>query len=132
MAKKLTQVLTVLALLLVPSAAFGASPRHNPRNAYDVDDNTRVTPRDALLIINQLQQQGGSSSVSPFTASETTFFWDTTDDNRITPRDALLVINQLQVANTPEPSTVVSAGIGLVVLAGYCWRRKRKTSHLPG
>ena len=125
MIREFTQTFLAAALVLVSGAAVAAAnPYHNPKNAYDVDDNNRVAPRDFLLIVNEIHRQS-SSQISPLTASDRSYYWDTSNDSRITPRDALLVANHLG-AVTPEPSSIISAGIGLVVLAGYGWRRKRR------
>jgi MYXO-CTERM domain-containing protein len=125
MIRKLTRIFVPLSLLVASSAALADSnPFHNPRNAYDVDNNNRVAPRDFLLIVNEIQRQS-SPQVTPLAASDTSYYWDTSNDFRITPRDALLVANHL-TAVTPEPSSVISGGVGLLALAGYAWRRRKR------
>jgi hypothetical protein len=129
MIRHLLGTLAGIAVMLVASAAIAANyPLHNPNNPYDVDNNTIVAPRDFLLIVNELLREQAIRSGSPMAASSQTFYWDTTNDDRISPRDALLVANRL-LAPTPEPSSVIMAGVGLLVLAGYCWRLKKR--HAP-
>lgn len=70
------------------------SSRHNQQHPADVDDNGRVTPLDALLIINFLNRHG-IRQVDSLPASETPLFLDTNNDGLISPADALFVINAL-------------------------------------
>ncbi len=69
----------------------------NLQNAFqflDVNNNSIITPTDALLIINVLNDPNSNRIVviSPlFTAP----YLDVNGDGRITPSDALLVINEL-------------------------------------
>jgi MYXO-CTERM domain-containing protein len=124
MAYQFAQGLLAIAIVLASGApALAANPLHNPNNPLDVDDNGSVRPSDFLLIANRIQTQP-SASLDGISTSGTNYYWDTSDDNRVTPRDALLVANHLMVA--PEPSTLATAGVALLALAGYCWRRRRK------
>ncbi len=107
-------------------------PLHNYMNPYDVNGNGLVSPLDALLVINELERLHGSSNtvnslVLGATAAATpTFYWDTTGDGTVSPLDVLVVINQLNSPVVPEPSTAVMSSIGLALLGGYLWRRKRR------
>jgi hypothetical protein len=129
---KLTSIMTAVAIVTCGAIALGesVSPLHNPINGLDVDANSKIQARDALLVINVLLRP----QVEPLTASaltagaSPTYFWDTSNDNRVTSRDALLVINHLVTAPVPEPSSVVLAGLGLTWLVGYAWRRRRRRS----
>jgi hypothetical protein len=79
---------------------FDASefPWHNPRNPLDVDDDGSVIPRDALLVINELNRNGSGALPTPSAEHAPPPYYDVNADNRITPMDALLVINYLQDA----------------------------------
>jgi Dockerin type I domain/PEP-CTERM motif len=120
--KLATGFLAVAVVLAAGAPLAAANPLHNPNNPLDVDDNGSIRPRDVLLIINRIQSQKTPSLVG--LAEGPTYFWDTTDDNNVTTRDALLVVNHLLL--TPEPSTVISAAVGLLALAGVGWRHKRR------
>jgi hypothetical protein len=65
----------------------------NPTNPLDVDNNQRVTPIDALLVINQLNKARGGvlagSSIPTFP------YIDVNGDGRLSPTDALIVISAL-------------------------------------
>ena len=69
------------------------NPFHNPNNNFDVNDDGKVTPLDALLIINSIARNGGSGPISGFPSPDR--FYDVNGDGRITPLDALLIINYL-------------------------------------
>ncbi len=122
----------LLAALAVVLGATTASadpaldnPLHNYSLATDVDANGLVTPRDLLLVFNELQR----GDVDPLTAqlqSSETYYWDTNDSGTITPNDALRVINTLLTQPVPEPGAVISGGIALAALLGLCWRRRRR------
>lgn len=78
----------------------GAAEFTNPTNPFDVNNDADVSPLDALLIINQLNNSGGgqsliSSRVTATSASATTTYYDVNKDSQIAPIDALLVINFL-------------------------------------
>ncbi len=123
-------ILASSALLARPALA-DVEPWHNPDLALDVDDNTLVQPRDALLIINRLTRpitaEPATSSPPPVDLS-TVFYWDTTNDGDVSARDALIVINRLiaTTAVVPEPGSIALAGMGLTVLAGCAWRQRRR------
>jgi hypothetical protein len=80
--------LTIGGALIPPaslSAGGGSVPLTNPSNPLDVNGDNSVTPLDALLVINRLDSNGGSSNG----------FMDVNADGGVTPMDALLVINHL-------------------------------------
>lgn len=66
-----------------PAAAAAAEPTHSP---LDTNNDGFVSARDALLVINELNQNRGSAR-SPRL--------DTNQDGQVSPIDALLIINQL-------------------------------------
>ena len=72
-------------------------PFHNPLIPLDVTRDWMVTPRDALVVINDLNS-GGSRTLDANAAggnSGPDAMIDTNQDGRVTPLDALLVINAL-------------------------------------
>lgn len=74
------------------------SPWQNPSNPIDVNGDGRITPRDALAVINFLNENGpGETPPLPGSGGEgdTPAFPDVNGDGRITPIDALLIINEL-------------------------------------
>lgn len=117
-------LIAIVALLLVPSMALASGALHNNTNGLDVDNNGLVTPRDLLLVINDLQRLSNPPTVTPL-ASTTQYFTDTNNSGFISPIDALLVVNHLAV---PEPSSIVTAGAALAALAGFAYRRRRPRS----
>jgi len=64
----------------------------NPGNKLDVNDDSWVTPVDALQIINMLNQSGARKLAS---ADKPPPYVDTSGDGQISPVDVLLVINAL-------------------------------------
>jgi Dockerin type I domain len=72
---------------------------HNFLEPNDVNDDSRVSPVDALLVINTLNDiRSNSPSNSPG-------FHDVNDDSRVSPTDALTVINQLNASRDPNSSS---------------------------
>ncbi len=67
-----------------------AADCHNLFAPLDVNDDSNVTPSDALMVINHLNKADRSLQ-DPATAG----FIDVTDDGIVTPTDALQVINSL-------------------------------------
>ncbi len=98
-------------VLLAGDTAAAVAPWHNALNALDVNHDNRVSPIDALLVINDLTAHGShtvpgpvasmaalpSASPAATTSSSTSpsSFLDVNGDNRITPLDALRIINLL-------------------------------------
>lgn len=68
---------------------------HNPLKALDVNRDGSISPIDALLIINVLNQAGSR----PLSATDSTVaqaeYVDTSSDNFVSPIDALLIINDI-------------------------------------
>lgn len=110
---------------VVGSARADFNPLHNPINGLDVDDNSYISARDALLVINVLLAPKTEGPVAVALASSTPLYVDTTDDGAVSPRDALLVINHLTTSQVPEPGTWALAAVGGLSLAGYGWKRRR-------
>jgi hypothetical protein len=80
---------------VVPAAAGAWSVGGtNPDDARDVNGDGRVTPLDALLLINELNQTGPRPAA--VSASQGPYL-DVTRDGTLSPNDALLVINFLNL-----------------------------------
>ena len=124
-------LLAAFAILAVANSAFAdlslqeLNPiaLHNNADPLDVDNNGLVSPLDALIIINHLQPKTAAQVQVSMLSSEQTFFLDTSNDHLVSPIDALLVINHL--ALVPEPSTIFSGALGILLLTGYAWRHRR-------
>ena len=71
---------------------------HNIANAYDVNNDSRVTANDALMIINELARRDGKELPIDRVLRQihvVARFADTNNDGRVTANDALIVINRL-------------------------------------
>ena len=85
-------------------------PWQNARNPLDVNDNSFISPLDALLVINELNRSGSHSLPDIRPSNE--FYYDVSGDTFITPRDALLVINHLNQSRDGEGELTPAAGGG--------------------
>lgn len=92
----------------------------------DVDQDGVVVPRDALLVINELNARALSTSSGAMkferpTATTGFFYFDTSGDNLVTPVDALRVVNRLngifQPGEGEAASVIESSGEGELVSA---------------
>jgi len=82
-------------------SSFFAS-RQNPVMPADVNNDSTVTPLDALLVINELARLPSDAQATE-PSTETTDFFDVSGDGITTPLDALQVVNMLsQMAFEPE------------------------------
>ncbi len=77
----------------VTSFDDGRRPYQNPRNLYDVNDDNKVTPLDALLIINDIARN--KTRVLPSTHTDGQLYVDVSGDETISALDALRVINEI-------------------------------------
>lgn len=77
---------------------------HNFLEPNDVNDDNRISPVDALLVINTLNDHRSS-----LTSTHAAGFHDVNDDSRVSPIDALLVINQLNANRDPSTSSPTGA-----------------------
>jgi Calx-beta domain/SdrD B-like domain/Dockerin type I domain len=78
------------------------TPWHNSLMPADVNFDQRVSPIDALVIINDLLANGSHAvdvtAAAPLSTTSSTspvYYRDTSGDNRVTPLDLLIVINEL-------------------------------------
>ena len=92
---------------VLPTFAF-----QNATNALDVNNDGRVSPLDALIVINALNEHG-SDDVMAFSEGQfapPNAYMDVTGDENVSPLDALLVINHLNGV----PVVALSEGEGAV------------------
>jgi hypothetical protein len=68
---------------------------HNYAIAEDVNGDYKVSPLDALLVINHLSRNGGSQNLEGVERGSLDRFYDVSGDDKVTPLDALRVINRL-------------------------------------
>jgi hypothetical protein len=83
----------------------------NPENALDVNQDGDVSPLDALLVVNHLNQSGARALAE---ADRGTDLIDVNGDRYVSPLDALLVVNELNRINylkslVGQPLTAVAA-----------------------
>ncbi len=75
--------------------AIGPAPYRNLRNPFDVDGDGRVSPQDALRLINELNFAGTRWLVLPPAWPGPPPYLDPTGDNLLSPADVLAVVNVL-------------------------------------
>ncbi|MEO8494569.1 MAG: dockerin type I domain-containing protein, partial [Planctomycetota bacterium] len=71
----------------------GLGDNANPPDPLDANNDGVVSPLDALLVINWLNNSGTSALGEPFGSQQ--LFLDINDDGEVSPLDALLIINRL-------------------------------------
>jgi large repetitive protein len=86
--------------------AADVAPFHNYLMPHDVDGDYRISPLDALIVINQLNTAGSGSLQDRTPPSNRSGLIDTDGDNTLSPLDALTVINSL---NGGEGETIKAA-----------------------
>jgi hypothetical protein len=100
---------------VLPPPAEQEFPWRNSRNALDVNDDGRVTPLDAVLIINELNALGPRALSPPSAGFMPPPFLDVSGDGFVSALDAVLVINALNSGNSyaeGEPTFPESAPEG--------------------
>ncbi len=70
-------------------------PFHNAALPYDVDNSGDVSPIDALILINYLNQVGSTLPTPPIPPEKPAYYFDVTGNGAVTPLDVLMVINYL-------------------------------------
>ncbi len=90
------QGVPIPAAIAAGTIDVSASPWQNPRDRFDVNADSRVTPLDALLVINDLNARGiRELPVPPQPPEVPPPYLDVNGDGYCTPLDALQVINRL-------------------------------------
>jgi hypothetical protein len=89
-------------------------PYTNSRDAYDVNDDGLLTPIDALMVINRLNDTALLNDVAILPtvrdAEESDRFFDVNSDGLCTPLDALRIINALNRGGGVEGEVMIGAG----------------------
>jgi hypothetical protein len=106
-------------------------PYYNKLRPLDVDNDTRITPTDAVLVINQLNALGPGALPPP--TGTVTIFYDTDGDNILAPLDALLIINALNSGSGEAPAGEPPvAALFADDMLGWLWQEEdRKASKIP-
>jgi hypothetical protein len=84
-----------VAEVVISSGGEGESPFQNGRLRWDVNDDSAVSPIDALLVLNRLNRGGEGEGGSGGGGDDPSVYWDVNGDTRMSPIDALQVINYL-------------------------------------
>jgi hypothetical protein len=84
-----------------------AKPWHNKELVHDVNAEGHVTPRDILILINEIDARG-VRDLHASVHQEPRFFFDVSGDNRLTARDVLQVTNRLAESQDDGRSSTVS------------------------
>ncbi|MEZ6101439.1 MAG: putative Ig domain-containing protein [Pirellulaceae bacterium] len=118
--------------IVAPSVA--AVSFTNPSNPLDVNGDNLVTPLDAMLVINDMDEHGSrvldatasstgsSTGIQPVSlTSKPPRYIDANGDMRVTPLDVLLIINELDrqaaARATSSPTTNVMAPLAVSIEA---------------
>ena len=81
---------------------LASSPLHNVRQPLDVNDDGMVTPMDALLCINRINEQPANSIVSLAAGPKRPRYMDVDRDGIVSSTDVRLVINKLNRGSSAE------------------------------
>jgi hypothetical protein len=89
-------------------------PGHNARNRLDTNNDGFVSPIDAVLVINLINNFGSGPIAQPFLPGiviEPGFYPDVDGDNFVSPVDAVLVINVLNATAAASASGTGSSAV---------------------
>lgn len=95
----------------------GPVARQNAVNPADVNDDGKVSPLDALTVINELSRVNRGEGEAARQASLR--FTDVSGDGKITPLDALQVINAISRRNRLAPNEVAAPAPEVVKVTTY-------------
>ncbi|MCA9145237.1 MAG: cadherin-like domain-containing protein [Planctomycetaceae bacterium] len=111
--KKIVSI--VPAAPITPQPEGEHSPRQNRKNSLDVNDDSFVSPLDALATINFLNAQSTGASGEANRSVPATLYLDVNGDRVITAIDALQIINYLNATRSvvPEGESKPGASDGL-------------------
>lgn len=98
---------TATGTILDDDTVAAQHPWQNSIDPSDINNDGRVTPIDALLIINWINSRGsGALPIPPTPPDVPPPFVDPNGDDAISPSDALVVINRLNELATGQLSAV--------------------------
>ncbi|MEM9828275.1 MAG: NF038122 family metalloprotease [Planctomycetota bacterium] len=93
---------------VTPSPGTSIDPRSNPLDMFDVDGNGVVSPRDALLVLNELRRmnaEGESDTIA--STDDSGMNTDANRDGRTSAMDALAIINHIRRQRmNPSPDEI--------------------------
>jgi len=79
---------------------------HNYTMPEDVNGDWKVTPLDALLVLNHVARDSSPTSLHGMTRGDLPNHLDVTGDNEVTPLDALLVLNRIARGEAESPPLI--------------------------
>ncbi len=88
---------------LLAGDIVGSLPYHNPLIAQDVDYDFNVSPRDVLLIVNELNGKGARELDNGPVDPNGKAFIDVNGDGAVSPIDALAIVNYLNGEGETAP-----------------------------
>ncbi len=95
------------------------APFQNPANPLDANGDGKLSPLDALAVINTVNGQGSGMLVSPAHPFAPGFeYLDTNGDNAVSPLDALQIINELNAEKGAKPTLFGPASLTVGVSSG--------------
>lgn len=91
---------------------------HNPFIAEDVNVDFKVSPLDALLVINSLNEAGARSFAEGEVQSGLSEMLDVNGDNFLSPLDALMIVNRLNAEGEDPVGTFISYSYQITTPSG--------------
>src|SRR5205807_7646231 len=106
----------------------GDTPGTNPPRSgnYAIGSTTQFAQDTIGFTGNYVQATLGNNSGGNYL-----LFTDVTGDSftlTATPVNFRSPVNALQIVATPEPATLAFAGVSMLSLVGYAWRRRKATA----
>ena len=98
----------------LPGAGLPEPVFTNPDNPLDINADGLVTPRDALIAINRLNDHGPSTVDD---LADDDMYLDTNNDGWITARDVLGIVNYLNSPPVESVTDTLAADVALAALA---------------
>ena len=93
-----------------PPTNLASIPFPDPISPLDVNGDGEISPLDALLIFNELNNMGSHAMSAPMTGPESqVWMLDTSGDEYLSAIDALLIINQLNNDGSVQPESQSAA-----------------------
>ncbi len=89
-------------------------PWQNPRDKYDVNNDTNVSGLDVLVLINELNRSGPHALPAPGPGSSPPPYYDVSGDGNVSAVDIVQVINLIN-SRTPSPASVTAAATDSVL-----------------